>query len=80
MQETRTQGTITMWYCPHGPSNPNTYFAGSMSHHQKNTNHVQTINKVLTHPIYVQSLAKQKTNTQNNTIIFAMTEGCLTGP
>jgi dTDP-4-dehydrorhamnose reductase len=43
-----------------------TYFAGSMSHHQKNTNHVQTINKVLTHPNYVESLAQQKTNTQNN--------------
>jgi hypothetical protein len=35
-----------------------------MSHHQKNTNHVQTINKVLTHPSYVQSLAQQKTNTK----------------
>jgi hypothetical protein len=37
-----------------------------MSHHQKNTNHVQTINKVLTHPNYVHSLAQQKINTQNN--------------
>jgi hypothetical protein len=37
-----------------------------MSHHQKTTNHVQTINKVLTDPNYVQSLAQQKTNTQNN--------------
>jgi hypothetical protein len=35
-----------------------------MSHHHKNTNHVQTINKVLTHPNYVQSLAQQKTNTK----------------
>jgi hypothetical protein len=43
-----------------------THFARFMSHHQKNTNHVQTINKVLTHPNYVQSLAQQKTNTQNN--------------
>jgi hypothetical protein len=34
-----------------------------MSHHQKNTNHVQAINKVLTYPNYVQSLAQQKTNT-----------------
>jgi hypothetical protein len=41
-------------------------FGGSMSHHHKNTNHVQTINKVLTHSNYVQSLAQQKTNTQNN--------------
>jgi hypothetical protein len=30
-----------------------THFAGSTSHHQKNTNYVQTINKVLTHPNYV---------------------------
>jgi hypothetical protein len=37
-----------------------------MSHHQKNTNHVQTINKVLTHPNYVKSLAQQKTKSQNN--------------
>jgi hypothetical protein len=36
-----------------------------MSHRQKNTNHVQTINNILTHPNYVQSLAQQKTNTQN---------------
>jgi hypothetical protein len=54
-----------------------------MSHHQKNTNHVQTINKILTHPNYVQSLAQQKTNTQNNigtkTIILAMIEGWVTG-
>jgi hypothetical protein len=35
-----------------------------MSHHQKNTNYVQTINKVLTHPNYVQSLAQQKSNTK----------------
>jgi hypothetical protein len=38
---------------PHGSPNRNTYFAGSMSHHQKNTNHMQTINKALTHPNYV---------------------------
>jgi hypothetical protein len=50
-----------------------------MSHHQKNTKHVQTKNKVLTHPNYVRSLAQQKTNTQNNTIIFSMTEGWVTG-
>jgi hypothetical protein len=31
-----------------------------MSHHQKNTNHVQTINKILTHPNYIQSLAYKK--------------------
>jgi hypothetical protein len=37
-----------------------------MSHHEKKINHVQTINKVLTHPNYVQSLAQQKANTQNN--------------
>jgi hypothetical protein len=37
-----------------------------MIHHQKNTNHVQIINKVLTHPNYVYFLAQQKTNTQNN--------------
>jgi hypothetical protein len=54
-----------------------------MSRHQKNTNHVQTINKVLTHPNYVQSLAQQKINTQNNRgttqYFFAMTEGWVTG-
>jgi hypothetical protein len=35
-----------------------------MSHLQKNTNHVHTINKVLTHLNYVQPLAQQKTNTK----------------
>jgi hypothetical protein len=38
-----------------------------MSHHQKNTNHVQTINKVLTHPNYVQSLTQQKKLTPKTT-------------
>ena len=38
-----------------------------MSHHQKNTNHVHTINKVLTHPNYVQSLAQQKKLTLKTT-------------
>ena len=31
-----------------------TYFVESMSYHQKNTNHVQTINKVLTHPNFIE--------------------------
>jgi hypothetical protein len=62
----KNKGPAQCGSCPHGSPNPNTYFAGFISHHQKNTNNMQTINKVISHPNYVQSFAPQRTNTQNN--------------